>query len=206
MKQNAEIFAALTALLLVGGTLGVGCGGRIAAWESVDSGGRGGSAATGGSGGDTGTGGSTGGAGGAGGSTGGTGGSGGSTGGTGGGAGKGGAAGSGGGTIPPGSITCGTSICAPVTGGPLGTLSPCCPPAMANDCGAIVAVAGNACFTSNPGVPDSRCPNVQVMGIPLTGCCRPNGLCGASLQMIGLGCNDPVFLGGMPAGRCGGAP
>jgi len=42
-----------------------------------------------------------------------------------------------------------------------------------------------------------------VMSFPLSGCCRPNGMCGVDLQVIGLGCNDPVLVGGMPASRCG---
>ena len=37
---------------------------------------------------------------------------------------------------------------------------------------------------------------------PLSGCCRPNGMCGVDLQVIGLGCNDPVLVGGMPARPC----
>jgi hypothetical protein len=219
MKEKTGTFAALTAALLVGGTLGVSCGGRLTTSEMGETGGSGGSAQTGGSAGNGGAGGSTGGTGGAGGSTGGTGatggtdgtggstggtgGTGGSTGGTGGGAGKGGAAGSGGGTTPPGTIACGTSICRPITGGLLGTLPPCCPMDTPNACGAEIPVAPGVCFTSTPGVADPRCPTIQVMGASLTGCCRPNGLCGVSLQVIGLGCSDPVTVGGMPAGRCG---
>jgi hypothetical protein len=158
---------------------------------------------TSGSGGSTsGSGGSTGGVGGSGGSTGGVGGSGGSTGGTGGSAGKGGAAGSGG-TGVPGTIRCGTSICAPITGSPAGTLQPCCPMDTPNACGGISPFGG--CLTNTPGMPDMRCPSVAVMGFPLGGCCRPNGMCGVDLQVIGLGCNDPVLVGGMPASRCGNA-
>ncbi len=220
MKQNPQTFAALVAVLLLGGTLGGGCGGRLTASESGEFGGSGGSAQTGGRAGNGATGGSTGGAGGTGGSTGGTGGTGGATGGTGatggssggtggstggagGGAGRGGMAGSGGGTTPPGTVACGTSICSPIMGSPIGTLPPCCPMDTPNACGAQIAIAGGACFTSTPGVADPRCPTVQVMGIPLSGCCRPNRMCGVNLQPVGLGCNDPVAVGGMPAGRCG---
>ncbi len=229
MEHYPGTFAALTATFLMAGTLGVGCGGRLTASESGETGGSGGSAQTGGSAGNGGTGGSTGGTagtggstgdtggsggstggtGGAGGSTGGTGGTGGSTGGTGGstggsggGAGRGGTGGTGGGTTPPGTVACGTSICTPITS-MLGTLPPCCPMDTPNACGGELPIAQNACFTATPGVTDPRCPTVQVMGFPLSGCCRPNRMCGVSLQPIGLGCNDPVAVGGMPAGRCG---
>ncbi|HMI89668.1 MAG TPA: hypothetical protein VK550_36595 [Polyangiaceae bacterium] len=234
MKQNTGTFAALTAALLVGSTLGVGCGGRLTASESAETGGSGGSAQTGGSAGNGGTAGSTGGTG----TTGGTGATGGSTGGGGsgatggstggggtdptggstgggdtggaagttggtGGTGMGGAGGSGGGTTPPGTVACGTSICGPIMGGPVGTLQPCCPMDTPNACGAQSPLIPG-CLTTTPGVADTRCPTVQVMGIPLTGCCRPNRMCGVNLQVVGLGCNDPVAVGGMPAGRCGG--
>jgi hypothetical protein len=72
-----------------------------------------------------------------------------------------------------------------------------------NACGAQSPLIPG-CLTTTPGVADTRCPTVQVMGIPLTGCCRPNRMCGVNLQVVGLGCNDPVAVGGMPAGRCGG--
>jgi hypothetical protein len=143
----------------------------------------------------------TGGIGGTGGSTGGVGGTGGSTGGTGGGAGKGGTTGIDAGA---GTIMCGTSICRPVTGGPLGTLPPCCSMDMPNACGAILTVAGGACATATPGKVDARCPPLMVAGgITLNGCCRPNGMCGLNLDIIGLGCNDPMIVGGGTAGRCG---
>ena len=207
MKQKTGVFAAMTAALFLGGTMGVGCGGRIAPPESDGTGGSGGTGGTSGSAGNDGTGGSTGGVGGTGGSTGATGGStggvggtGGSTGGNGGAAGNGGTAGSAGGA---GAIVCGASICPPITGTPLGNLQPCCPPGSLNTCGAIVPTAGGTCFTSTPGVVDSTCPTVNVMGIALPGCCRPNGLCGVSVSVISLGCNDPTLVGGAPAGPCG---
>jgi hypothetical protein len=131
-----------------------------------------------------------GGIGGSGGPSGGTGGSGGSIGGTGG----------SGGTDVPGTIRCGTSICAPITGGPIGVLQPCCPMDAPNACGGVSPLGG--CFTTTRGVADSRCPMVVVMGFPLSGCCRPNGMCGVDLQPISLGCNDPVLVGGMPASSC----
>jgi hypothetical protein len=40
-------------------------------------------------------------------------------------------------------------------------------------------------------------------GFPLGGCCRPNGMCGVDLQVIRLGCNDPVLVGDVPASPCG---
>jgi hypothetical protein len=70
-----------------------------------------------------------------------------------------------------------------------------------NACGAVSPFGG--CFTTTPGVADLRCPSVAVMnGFQLTGCCRPNGMCGVDLQVISLGCNDPVLVGGMPAWPC----
>src|SRR5689334_1347570 len=124
MRQRTAVFAGLTAALLVG-TMGVGCGGRLAPPESDAGGGSGGSGGTSGSAGNDGTGGSTGGVGGTGGSTGGVGGTGGSTGGASGRAGNGGTAGSAGGA---GAITCGASVCPPISGTPIGNLPPCCPP------------------------------------------------------------------------------
>jgi hypothetical protein len=226
MKQKTAVFAVLTAAL----TMSVGCGGLYApagsegTGGSAGSGGASGASGNGGAGGSTGgavgtggstvgsggaTGGSGGGAGGAGGSMGGsggstggaggsTGGSGGSTGGTGGGAGKGGTGGSGG-TDVPGTIRCGTSICTPITAGPIGVLQPCCPMDTANACGGISPFG---CLTTTPGMANSRCPTVSVMGISLPGCCRPNGMCGVNLQVVSLGCNDPVLVGGMPASSC----
>jgi hypothetical protein len=43
-------------------------------------------------------------------------------------------------------------------------------------------------------------------GITLAGCCRPNGMCGVNLDLIQLGCNDPIPVGGAPPGRCGADP
>jgi hypothetical protein len=212
MKQKTGVFAVLTAALFLGTTMGIACGGRYAPAGSEGNGGSAGPGGTSGragndgSGGSTvggGAGGSTGGAGGstggAGGSTGGVGGSGGSTGGVGGGAGKGGTGGSGG-TTTPGTIRCGTSICGPITNTPVGTLPPCCPLDTPNACGGVSPFGG--CFTTTPGVADPRCPTVSVMNFPLSGCCRPNGMCGVDLQVITLGCNDPLLVGGPPAVAC----
>jgi hypothetical protein len=230
MKQRTAVFAVLTAALSLGGTMGMACGGRLAPAGSEATGGSGGSGATGGGAGNDGSGGTTSGTGGSGGTTSGTGGSGGTTGGTGGsgattggtggsgattggiggsggstggsggGAGRGGTGGAGG-TDVPGTIRCGTSICAPLAGTPVGNLQPCCPMDTPNACGAVSPLGG--CFTTTRGVPDPRCPMVVVMNsFPLSGCCRPNGLCGVDLQVINLGCNDPVLVGGMPASPC----
>ena len=206
MRQKRAVFAATTAALFLGGTVSVGCGGRLAPPESDGTGGASGAGGTSGSAGNDGVGGSTSGVGGAGGSTGGVGGVGGSTGGVGGAGGStGGVGGVGGkgGTGGAGAIMCGASICRPISNTPLGTLPPCCPPDTANECGAIVVMAGSACFTATPGVADPRCPAVQVSPVSLPGCCRPNGMCGVDVSVIGLGCNDPTLVGGMPALRCG---
>jgi hypothetical protein len=226
MRQKTAVFAALSAALFLGSTMGVGCGGRLTPPEGEGTGGSGGAGGTSGSagndgtggstggvdgtggstGGVGGTGGSTGGVGGTGGSTGGVGGTGGSTGGTGGRAGSGGTAGS---DAGPGAIMCGVSICRPVFSSLAGTLPPCCPSDTPNVCGAIIAVVGTACFTATPGVVDSKCPPLQTPNVPLPGCCRPNGMCGIDMSVVGLGCNDPTLVGAAPAFPCsadGGRP
>src|SRR5690349_13354464 len=108
MKQTTGVFAVLTAALLLGGTLGVGCGGD----DDNGSGGAGGSGGSAGSGtaGKAGSVGSTCGSGGTGGSTGGTGGT------TDGGgiAGSAGSAGADGGGDASTTVQCGTSTCGPV--------------------------------------------------------------------------------------------
>jgi hypothetical protein len=195
MKQTTGVYAVLTAALFLGSMAGVGCGG------DDDTGG-------GGAGGSGGSGGATGGSGGSGGGKGGSGGSGGATGGTGGtggttdGGGKGGSAGGDAATT----IMCGTSTCGPIMNVPiLGMLPPCCPMDTPNACGGSFVLAGGSCLTTTPGVADSTCPSLTLMGFPLAGCCRPNGMCGVDFSGIMLGCNDTAGLpGGMPGGPCGG--
>jgi hypothetical protein len=94
-------------------------------------------------------------------------------------------------------------MCAPVMNVPiLGTLPACCPGDTPNACGGTFP--GGGCLTSTPGVADANCPMLTLMGFPLAGCCRPNGMCGVDLSGISLGCNDPTALGGMAGGACGG--
>jgi len=46
------------------------------------------------------------------------------------------------------------------------------------------------------GTPDPSCPGVTIASIlPFSGCCRPDGMCGAQDTLLGLGCakvGDPV--------------
>ena len=183
-----------------GGVGGAGATGGSTGGSGA-AGGTGGS--TGGSGAAGGSGGSTGGTGGTGGSTGGSGGTGGAPGGRGGTGGIGGSLGGSGGAAGTGgvAIACGTARCTSITS-VLGTLLPCCPVGEANACGSQVPVVPGTCLTATRGVPNARCPELVVAGTTLPGCCRPNGLCGASIEILGLGCNDPVPLGGPPAARC----
>jgi hypothetical protein len=191
MKQTTGVFAVLTAALFLGSMAGVGCGD-----DDTGSGGTGGTGGSAGSGGTAGKGGT-------GGSTGGTAGTGGSAGTVDGGAGKAGSAGSaGGGGDAPTTITCGTRTCGPITGA-AGQLTACCPMGEPNACGGVVTQAANACITATPGTTDATCPSITAQ-IPLAGCCRPNGMCGVSASLLGLGCADPTALGGrgdLPCGR-----
>ena len=187
MKQTTGVFAVLTATLFLGSMVGVGCGDD----DTTTTGGAG----TGGSGGAAGTGGSAGKAGS------GTGG----TAGTAGAAGKAGAAGDGGVTDAGGdalvNVTCGTRTCMPLTGTPFGNLPACCATNETNACGASF---GGICLSMTPGAADANCPTVTTPQAPLPGCCRSNGMCGASVAAIGLGCTDPTTLGGMGNIPCGG--
>jgi hypothetical protein len=189
MKKPIALFFALSASLALGSMVPA-CGG------DDDTTGSGGSSGSGGSGG------STGGKGGSGGSTGGTGGSTGGTGGsTGGSAGKGGSAGGDAG-LPDGiaPVQFGTKTCQADTSSGL-PLAPCCPPGETDTCGFDVL---GTCLTTTPGTPDPLCRDQPspIPGIPgITGCCRPNGLCGGTTGAP-IGCNDFSQLG-LPAVPCG---
>jgi hypothetical protein len=205
MKQTTGVFAMLTTLFL-GSMAGVGCGGDDDTTGGAGGkGGSGGSAgATGGTSGKAGSGGSGGSTGGSGGSTGGSSGTAGSD----GGAGKGGSAGmDAGGSDAPTTVTCGTRTCSPVVSMMFGTWAPCCPAGEMDACGGIVNLGTimNACITATFGLVDSTCPNVTLLGQPLLGCCRPNGMCGNSAAGVGLGCADPTPFGGTSGSMaCGG--
>jgi hypothetical protein len=68
-------------------------------------------------------------------------------------------------------------------------LAGCC---TADDkCGLDLASVGfGGCEESNaPGAANASCPSQTIAGIlPLSGCCKPNGTCGALDTFIGLGC------------------
>jgi hypothetical protein len=208
MKQTTGVFAALTAALFLGSMAGLGCGG-----DDDTTGTGGGKGGSGGTAGTTGGMGGKAGAGGSGGSGGSTGGSAGSTGGSSGTAGSAGAAGKGGsagmdagGNDAPTTVPCGTRMCSPVVS-TLGTWAPCCPTGETDACGGLVNIGTimNACITATFGLVDSTCPNVTLLGQPLLGCCRPNGMCGNSAAGVGLGCADPTPFGGTSGTMaCGG--
>ncbi len=184
MKKPIALFFALSASLALGSMVPA-CGGDD---DTTGSGGAGGSTGgKGGSGGSTGgTGGTTGGSGG---------------GGTGGTAGKGGTAGMPGDAGPDAfaPIVCGTKTCHADTSGL--PLAPCCAPGETDTCGFDVL---GTCLTTTPGTPDPLCRDQPspIPGIPgITGCCRPNGLCGGTTGAP-IGCNDFSMLG-LPAVPCG---
>jgi hypothetical protein len=62
------------------------------------------------------------------------------------------------------------------------------------------------CIEANQaGTSDPTCPDITLQGVPLDGCCKPNGNCGVLDTFLGLGCVDPSqFTGGTPV-KCGGA-
>ena len=101
-------------------------------------------------------------------------------GGAGGNAGNGGAGGAGGG----GGNSCTNCPALGFAAGMVGATK-CC--TTSDQCG--VNIQGNCLLQDAPGEPSADCPDVTLMGFPLTGCCRPNGMCGADDGgFIGLGC------------------
>ena len=110
--------------------------------------------------------------------------------------------GTGGGGAPGGSggaTVCGGKTCKIPTP-PFGQLTGCCAGAK---CGASFSLLGPQCIELNQaGKPNPTCPNGQVGGISLAGCCKPNGKCGVQDTFIGFGCVDPEVLGGGPSPKC----
>jgi hypothetical protein len=87
---------------------------------------------------------------------------------------------------------------------PLGSFlpTPCC----ADDgaCGvSLPADGGSLCVPEPPS--DPRCPNADVFGTTLIGCCDETmGACGANFSQSGLGCVVFTLPGVPPAATCGG--
>ena len=110
--------------------------------------------------------------------------------------GSGGAGGAGGAGGGPG--MCVADQC-PMPGFPVG--SPCCTPGDA--CGLTIDFLGPQCIERDqPGDPDPDCPDIQLMGFPLSGCCQPGGTCGVLDTFLGLGCVDPSAFGAPPSPSC----
>lgn len=103
-----------------------------------------------------------------------------------------------GGMEPGEDVVCGDVTCEPVASPVPATL--CCTEGT-NLCGVNLGpISMNACLQLNaPGDLDPNCPDIDVMGVELPGCCTPAGICGGQDSLLGLGCTivDPM------AGACG---
>lgn len=115
-------------------------------------------------------------------------------------------------TPPPGPVMCGSMTCNPPAATIPGiTLSACC--TSTNACGgafmlpgAMTGGSGGAgCLSTSAGTAAPYCPSMMMMGIPITGCCTTDGLCGIDLTMIGLGCDTAQSLAGIGGMFGGGA-
>ncbi len=104
----------------------------------------------------------------------------------------------GGGGAGGGGGQCVPDQCPPAQVGNFAT--PCC---AGNACGLSVSLLGPECIERDqPGSPDPDCPDQQLMGFPLQGCCKPNRQCGVLDSFLGLGCVDPAQFGAPPGPRC----
>jgi len=120
-----------------------------------------------------------------------------------------GSGGFGGGTagVAGGGTFCGGQLCTDVRVAGL-TLSACCPGPSPNACGIqtaqldpVVPIPPGCVAKNQPGRLDPSCPSLQTGG--LSGCCRPDGLCGIDYSVIELGCVFVSPFGGPPLQACG---
>ncbi|MFO0570052.1 MAG: hypothetical protein U0263_30695 [Polyangiaceae bacterium] len=97
-------------------------------------------------------------------------------------------------------VVCGGQLCTPPST-PIGQVDSCC---VGDKCGITSSLIGSVCVElGQPGKPDPTCPAQSIQGIPLQGCCKPNGICGVLDTFIGVGCVDPSQFGGPPSPKCG---
>jgi hypothetical protein len=109
--------------------------------------------------------------------------------------------GTGGGVIVDGGVVCGGVVCPPPSL-PIGQVDSCC---AGDKCGLTSSFLGGQCVElGQAGVADPTCPQQTFQGIPLSGCCKPTGVCGVLDTFLGLGCVDPSQFGGPPSPACGG--
>jgi hypothetical protein len=99
-----------------------------------------------------------------------------------------------------GTFACGGQPCPPAPGG---FAQPCC--TFGDECGVQIGFLGGECQPfDQPGVLDPDCPDLNLMGFNLDGCCRSDGICGVMDTFLGLGCVDPSSFGQPPGPPCGG--
>lgn len=104
-------------------------------------------------------------------------------------------------------LVCSDVVCAPVAA-PVPT-TPCCTDE--GLCGVDLGpLSMDRCLPLNaPGDVTEDCPEIDIMGVRLPGCCTPSGECGGLDTLLGLGCTlvdespamcgDGPFDGGTPA-------
>jgi hypothetical protein len=89
-----------------------------------------------------------------------------------------------GGSLPPGTASCGGTLCQPGTSSVQSTA--CCTDS--NECGLRIVLSSSCLPKKAPGGVDSRCAPFDIEGkITLPGCCSPTG-CGALATFDDLGC------------------
>lgn len=112
------------------------------------------------------------------------------------------AGGTGGGTGGAG-LTCGGVQCETPTA-PI-QVDSCCAGDNGEKCGISSDLIGGQCIAlGQEGTIDDTCPDQNIQGLPLQGCCKPTGNCGVFDSFLGLGCVDPSEFGlGQPGQKCG---
>ncbi len=98
-----------------------------------------------------------------------------------------------------GGVVCGGVTCEPPSA-PI-QVDSCC---AGDKCGLSSSLIGGQCIElGQPGDIDGSCPDQNFQGLPLQGCCKPNGNCGVFDSFLGLGCVDPSQFGGPGGQKCG---